>query len=162
MSLFRSGVTLFCCLGALSPTGCGFSSSPADGLQFQAPPGWRPSPGIFGFMQFWRPPTSAREVLMLLKSPKPISPDDMYSSANMQGAFKNVTVQRKRPIEICGRQPATLVQGIAESRNDTESNVDMVLSNVEGTSYLAMYVRPVDEVPNPMAMAALRELCAKR
>jgi hypothetical protein len=112
-------------------------------------------------MQFWRPPSGTREVLMLLKSPKPLSSKDVYSDANMQGAFKSVTIQRKRAVEICGNQPAFSVQGFATSRNDTQSRVDMMMANVRGTSYLAMYVRPLDEPPNPMAMAALRELCAK-
>lgn len=98
---------------------------------------------------------------MLFKSPKPLQSSDVYSSANMQGAFKSVTVMRKQTIEICGNQPALFVQGTAVSRNDTESNVDMVLSTVRGASYFAMYVRPMEVPPNAQAEAALHELCAK-
>lgn len=79
----------------------------------------------------------------------------------MQGAFKSVTVRRKQTIEICGNQPAFFVEGTAISRNDTESNVDMMLSTVRGVSYLAMYVRPMEVPPNAQAEAALHELCAK-
>lgn len=157
----RSVVAVFCCLGALVLPGCNFRASPADALQFQPPSGWRSSSGILGFMQFWRPPLGTHEALMLFKSPKQLSPNDVYSSANVQGAFKGVTVQHKRSIEICGHQPASLVQGIAISRDGTESSLDMVLSDVRGTSYMALYLRPIDKPPNPMAMAALRELCAK-
>ena len=98
---------------------------------------------------------------MLFKSPKPLATGDIYSDANMQGAFKSVTVLRKQTIEICGNQPAYFVQGTAISRNDTLSNVDMMLSTVHGVSYLAMYVRPMEVPPNPQAEAALHGLCLK-
>lgn len=116
---------------------------------------------MLGYMQFWRPPSHVREALMLFKSPKTLTADDLYSDANMQGAFKSVTVLRKQKIQICGNQPALSVQGIAISRNDTESKVEMAMATVRGTSYLAMYVRPIDVPANPQAEAALRELCAK-
>jgi hypothetical protein len=161
MKLLRGGATTLWCVAACALSGCGLSASPADGLRFQPPAGWRSSPGILGFMQFWRPPSGVREVLMLFKSPKPVTSGDMYSDANMQGAFKSVTVQRKRSIKICGNQPALFVQGIAISRENTESNVEMVLANVRGTSYFAMYVRPTDVAPDPQAEGALYELCAK-
>ena len=32
------------------------TSSPADNLTFKAPAGWQASPGIMGFMQFWKAP----------------------------------------------------------------------------------------------------------
>jgi len=116
---------------------------------------------MLGFMQFWRPPSGEREVLMLFKSPKALQASDVYSSANMQGAFRSVTVRRKQTIEICGNQPALFVQGTAISRNNTESNVDMVLSTVHGTSYFAMYVRPMEVPQNAQAEAALHELCTR-
>ena len=161
MRLLRSGAAVLCGLAAFATAGCGLSASPADGLRFQAPPGWRPSPGVLGFMQFWRPPSGAREVLMIFKSPKKLSANDVYSSANMQGAFKNVTVLRKQTLQICGNQRALFVQGRATSRNDTESNVDIVITDVLGTSYMAMYLRPIDAAANPQAEAALHELCPK-
>jgi hypothetical protein len=158
MRLFAGGAIA---LVALALAGCAFHASPTEGLQFRPPPGWRSSPGILGFMQFWRPQSGVREALMLFKSPKPLASSDVYSSANMQGAFKSVTVRRKQNIEICGNQPAYFVQGTAVSRNDTLSNVDMMLSTVHGVSYLAMYVRPMEEPPNAQAEAALHGLCLK-
>ena len=152
---------VFCCLAAFALSACGLNASPTGGLRFQPPPGWRPSPGMLGYMQFWRPPSGVREALMLFRSPKRLSSDDLYSDANMQGAFKSVTVLRKQNVQICGNQPAVIVQGIAISRNDTESRVEMVMATVRGTSYLAMYVRPIEVPANPQAEAALRELCAK-
>jgi hypothetical protein len=152
---------VFCCLAAFALSACGLNASPAGGLRFQPPPGWRPSPGMLGYMQFWRPPSGVREALMLFRSPKRLSSDDLYSDANMQGAFKSVTVLRKQNVQICGNQSAVIVQGIAISRNDTESRVEMVMATVRGTSYLAMYVRPIEVPANPQAEAALRGLCAK-
>ena len=49
--------------------------------RFKAPPGWQASPGIMGFMQFWRPPDNDNEVLMLFKSPKPIEDRTKSSTA---------------------------------------------------------------------------------
>ena len=98
---------------------------------------------------------------MLLRSPKRLTSEDVYSSANMQGGFKNVTVLRKQQMQICGNQSALFVEGRATSRNDTESNVDIVITDVAGTSYMAMYLRPIDEPANQQAEAALHELCAK-
>lgn len=161
MRLLRSSATAYCCLAALTLAACSLRASPTEGLRFQAPAGWRASPGILGFVQFWRPPSGTREALMLLRSPRSLSQSDVYSSANMQGAFKSVTVLHKRPAKICGNQSALFVQGIAISRNDTESNVDMVITDVRGTSYMAMYLRPTDVPANPQAEAALHELCAK-
>jgi len=98
---------------------------------------------------------------MLFRSPKPITSNELYSDANMQGSFKSVTVTHKRSIRLCGSQPALLVQGTAVSRNDRESNVEMMLANVRGTSYFAMYVRPSELPANSQAEGALYELCAK-
>lgn len=116
---------------------------------------------MLGYVQFWRPPSGVREVLMLFKSPKTLTADDLYSDANMQGAFKSVTVLRKQNVQLCGNQPAVAVRGVAISRNDTESKVEMVLATVRGTSYMAMYVRPIEAPANRQAEAALHELCAK-
>ena len=42
------------------------------------PPAGSSSPGIMGFMQFWRPPSNEREVLMLFKSPTPLETHDVF------------------------------------------------------------------------------------
>lgn len=148
-------------LAALAASGCALSASPADGLNFKAPAGWRSSPGIMGFMQFWRPPADDREVLMLFKSPKPLQPSDVFSNAQLHDTLKNVTIERRNSIEICGHQPATYVQALGSSDRHGDERVDMVMTNTAGSGYFAMYVRPLQTTPNPSAQAALRELCAK-
>ena len=107
MRSFKSGILALITLAA---SGCAWSASPADGLRFQAPAGWRSSPGIMGFMQFWRPPGDDQEVLMLFKSPKPLQPRDVFSTTELQDTLKHATIERRQTIEICGAQPATYVE----------------------------------------------------
>jgi hypothetical protein len=161
MRFFKSRIAAICCIGALAPMGCSFTASPAEGLQFQAPPGWQSSPGIMGFMQFWRSPSSDREILMLFKSPKPLATNEVFSNAQMQDSLKNVQIQSRRTIQICGNQPAAYVQARGSSAKGGDESVDMVMTTTHGTSYFAMYVRPIGAQPNPAAELALRELCPK-
>jgi hypothetical protein len=160
MKHVKSVAAVIACIGALAQGGCAFNASPADGLQFAPPPGWRSMRLVFGFMQFWRPPSKDREVLMLFNSPTAIAPNDVFSNVNMRDTLKDLRIQKRRAIEICGNQPATYVQAEGSSAKGDE-NVDMVMATVRGTSYIALYVRPVGVAPNAGAQAALRELCAK-
>lgn len=160
MSLSRIAFATFYGVGALTQSGCGFASSPADNLRFQPPPGWHASPGIMGFMQFWRPPSNDREVLMLFKSPKPVTANDVFSPENMRDTMHDVTITQRSAIQICDNQPATYIQGRGQSRRGDE-NVEVVITTTRATTYFALYARPIGAPPNPMAEAALRELCAK-
>ncbi len=161
MSSFKSAAPAFWCAGVLLiSSGCGFTGSPADGLTFQAPPGWNSSPGILGFMQFWRPPSDDREVLMLFRSPKPLSPSDVFSTQQLKQDLQSVTIERRETIKICNNQPASYVAGIGKSRRG-EENVEMLMTTTRATTYMALYVRPTQRPPNPAAEAAVRELCAK-
>jgi len=161
MKLWKRAVPAFSCAGMLLvQTGCGFSASPADGLTFAAPPGWSASPGIMGFMQFWRPPSGDHEVLMLFRSPKPLRASDVFSTQQLHGTLQSVTVQHRGTIQICDRQPASYLQGRGHSSKG-EENVEMVMTTTRGTTYMALYVRPLEQAPNAAAEAAVRELCAK-
>jgi hypothetical protein len=146
---------------ALTATGCGFNASPASGLQFQAPGGWRASPGILGMMQFWRPPADDQEVLILFKSPRPVQTSDFFSNSHMNQSVQHLNVERRQDIVICGNQRATYVQGRGVSSRGDQVAVDMIATDAAGTTYFATYVRPVATAPNAMAEAALRELCPK-
>lgn len=147
---------------AAALAGCAFASSPADDLQFKAPAGWQSSPGIMGFMQFWRPAGSDQEVLMLFKSPKPLRPGEVFTSSDLQGSVKNVKLERTQTISICNGQPATLFQAEGTSSKGVDDRVDMVMSDTGGKTYFALYVRPAAGQSNAEALSALRELCAKR
>lgn len=141
----------------LAASGCGFTSSPADNLTFTAPAGWQSSPGIMGFMQFWKAPNGNKEMLMLFKSPKPLQVRDVFNNANMREA----KVQAQKPITICGSQPAEYYKAQGTSSQGNDSNVEMVMTDAAGTTYLAMYIYPVGAAPNAQAATALRALCSK-
>jgi hypothetical protein len=141
--------------------GCGLTSSPADDLTFAAPAGWRASPGIMGFMQFWTSPSNSDEVLMLFRSPKQLDRQEVFES----GKVKDARVEQQHDITICGNQPATFLKAVAQSstnnRPTTPHHLEMTMTNANGTTYFAMYVYPLDGTPNAQAERALRELCTK-
>jgi hypothetical protein len=114
-----------------------------------------------GFMQFWRPPVDDGEVLMLVKSPKPLQAKEVFSNSQMQGTLKDVTIQELRTIQICGNQSATYLEAQGESSRQGRDQVEMVMTNTGGSTYMAMYVRPMGSAPNAAASAAVRQLCAK-
>jgi hypothetical protein len=158
MRLLQTGVAALVVLAAAA---CGINASPADGLLFQAPPGWQSSPGIMGFMQFWRPPSGGREVLILFKSPKPIKPSDITTQPGVDDSLKNTTVERREDVVICGHQPATYMEARGTSSHGDESRVEMMMATLGSATYLAIYVRPLALAPHRMAEASLRELCPK-
>jgi hypothetical protein len=114
-----------------------------------------------GFMQFWRSPTNDQELLMLFRSPKPLPAGDIFSNSQMQQTLKDVVVTRRSRIEICGDQPATYIEARGSSAKGGDEYIEMVMTNARGTSYFAMYVRPITSRPNAQAASALRELCVK-
>ena len=161
MIFARFGALVIAALGPVALGGCALSSSPADALQFQPPPGWHSSPGFLGFMQFWRPAADDREVLMLFRSPRQVDPNQIFADSRVQGDVKDVTVERRTKVYICGAQPAQYFEARGTSSHG-DSRVDMMITNIAGKTYFAMYARPIELPANPMAEAALRELCAKR
>lgn len=145
---------------ALALAACAFNASPAQGLRFQPPLGWQSSPGIMGFMQFWRTPDD-RETLILFKSPTPLTANDVFSNDRMQDTLKDMQIEERHAIQICGNQPATYVRGRGTSPKRGDEDVEMVMTTVRSTSYFALYVRPIGARPTFAAQAALRELCPK-
>jgi hypothetical protein len=141
----------------LALSGCGLTSSPADSLTFKAPAGWHGSPGVMGFMQFWTAPNSRDEVLMLFKSPKPLQVNQVFSSADL----KDADVEAQKAITICGNQSAQYFKARGTLKGNSNSDVEMVMTDAGGTTYMAMYVYPMGAQTNAAAEAALRELCTK-
>lgn len=160
MNFERRGTLAAAMLGAVALGGCAFSSSPADALQFAPPPGWRSSPAFLGFMQFWRPAADDREVLMLFRSPRQVDPNQIFADSRVEGNVKDVTVERRTKVYICGAQPAQYFEARGTSSHG-ETHVDMMITNIAGKTYFAMYARPIELPANPVAEAALRELCTK-
>lgn len=148
-------------------SGCGLTSSPAEGLTFAAPSGWQSSPGIMGFAQFWTPGSNSDEVLMLFRSPKQLDTSKPIDSKIWEsGKLKNTKIEDQRRITICGNQPATFFRGNAESSNgnspDKPHNLEMAMTNAGGATYFAMYVYPMNRHPNVQAESALHQLCVKQ
>lgn len=157
MTYARSSILTVLAAAAVALSGCGLTSSPADNLTFKAPGGWQGSPGIMGFMQFWKPPAGKSEVLMLFKSPKTLTTTEVFKNADLTDA----TVRAQKAITICGNQSAQYYKALGTSKNGNDSNIEMVMTNANGTTYMAMYVYPVAGTANGDAEAALRELCSK-
>jgi hypothetical protein len=141
---------------AATLAGCGFTSSPGDSLTFKAPKGWRASPGIMGFMQFWQGPADG-EVLMLIRSPKPLKTSEVFSNADLRDA----DLQTEKPIDICGNQPARYFKAKGKWKSQRDSTVEMVMSNAGGATYMAMYVHPQGTPANPDAETAIHQLCVR-
>jgi hypothetical protein len=141
---------------ALAMAGCGLTSSPADGLTFKPPAGWQASPGIMGFMQFWKSPSDDNEILMLFKSPKKLDESQVFTTANL----RDEKMKSRQDINICGRQHAVYLQGTATGKGGNK-DVRMVMSDANGTTYFSMYVYPAGAPANGEATSALRELCTK-
>lgn len=158
MRLLRIAASAVACAPVLAA--CAFNASPAQGLRFQPPPGWQSSPGIMGFMQFWRT-ADDREALILFKSPTRLTANDVFSNDRMKDTVKDMQIEQRSPIQICGNQPATYVRGRGTSPKRGDEDVEMVFTTVNGTSYFALYTRPIGATPNSAAEAALRELCPK-
>jgi hypothetical protein len=111
-------------------------------------------------MQFWRT-ADEREALILFKSPRPITANDILSNDRMKDTLQGLQIEQRHAIQICGNQPATYVRGRGTSPKHGDEDAEMVITTVNGTSYFALYVRPIGAEPNFAAQAALRELCAK-
>ena len=146
---------------ALATSGCGLTASPADSINFAAPKGWNSSPGIAGFMQFWRSPRDG-EVLMLFRSPKPVNTSDIFRSADV----KDVQIESQKAIEICdGLQAAQQFNLRAKSESNGEThdvNATTVMSTSGGATYFAVYVHRVETPPDADAVSATHELCQKK
>lgn len=159
--MLRYPCALAGCALLIATAGCGLTSSPAEHLTFKAPAGWQGTPGVMGFMQLWRAPGSSDQVLMLFKSPKPLKTGDVLNSADL----KDTRVVTTQHANICGNQPAEMVtaQGTSQRLTQKSRNVtmDMVMSDANGTTYIAAYVYPTGTAPDPAAAAAIKELCAK-
>lgn len=113
-----------------------------------------------GFMQFWRS-ESDREALILFKTPKQVTANDIFSNDRMKDTLQGMQIEQRQAIQICGSQPATYVRGRGTSPKRGDEDVEMVFTTINDASYFALYTRPIGSVPNVAAEAALRELCSK-
>lgn len=147
--------------------GCAQTHSPAEDLTFSAPNGWQESSSFLRpNMQYWRPSEEASEALLLIRFP--YAGPDLASAVHQldfQGLNTRVQIDSLFNVTICGNQPAIYLVGenfLETKDGELEKSVRMVVSNVNGATYVAEYNYPLGGEPNAEALAALRQLCAKK
>jgi hypothetical protein len=158
----KAGVTLF---GLVTLAGCGIISSPADGLRFQAPNGWHSSPGIMG-IQFWKPADKNYEFLMLHKFKPGLRYNyiELFTDGSLKRMRMNMSPTRiikVSPMRVCGSQDATYFRGTKDYVAAGRENAEATFTVINDTTYLLLYVYPLNAMPNREAETALRELCPR-
>ena len=147
--------------GVLALSACGSAS---DALTFKAPPGFKPDVSVGPFMQTWSGPN--RSVMMLMAFPTKIDIKNRIENS----PISNAKVVRDQAITICNHQPARFGQmtganiqvgSPAPAGSQNPQQVDFVATSVNGKTYMAFYVRPENVPANPVAEAALRNICPK-
>lgn len=155
--------------------GCGNAS---DNLAFKAPAGFTAKASVLGMVQIWTGGTSAdQSMIMLTKLPvkkdvadKNFAPIDLSSTAGLKN--DKTTVESSKQITICGNQPARFVRmsSVAGAPSGDKSQtpqsakrvqMEMLMTNVGNNTYMAMYMHPKADKPDPAAEAALKTVCAK-
>jgi hypothetical protein len=146
---------------SLALTGCG---SATDGLAFKPPAGWTAFPSFLGFghMAMWFKKASDNkqdQMLMLIRGQD-------TSSMNLknvpQAGIGAVRSQKQSTITICGNQRAQYLSAVGSGHNGEDQSMEMVSTPIGNQSYLAMYIRPQADKPDPDAEAAIRSLCAAK
>lgn len=142
--------------------------SATDSITFKAPANYAPKASLGPFMQVWST-ADKHSALVLMQLPAQVSLDDMLTKANLKDAHVNV----KRMITICGNQQAVYAEmtgtvggtvnvGVADGKTATNpGDVDFLGTNVNGHTYMAMYVRERSAPADPAAVAAIHDVCPK-
>lgn len=139
----------------------GFSAcgSPTDSTTFTVPDGWKATVGFGPFMQIWTRRGDDSQVLMLMKLPVAMKPQDAMSSANI----KNGKVDKQETITICGKQQAMFFAATSvDEKTHRRSADELVMSNVNGNMFMAIYSRPEHAPVDQAAENAIRNVCPKK
>jgi hypothetical protein len=147
---------------AASLAGCG---SPASNITFNAPAGWKSTPGIFGRFQMWITGTDAnnRQMVMLVRGDQGMKMEDSQSLSGTRGMhdFKRST------ISLCGSQRGDYFVGRGEGTVGSpggrriEETVEGVTTTIGDSKYVALYIRPASMPADAQAEAALHSICPK-
>jgi len=137
MNGFRWIAAAVCCAGL---TACG---SATDAVTFKAPAGYESAASLGPFMQLWKGPSEG--VLMLMAMPTKIDLSKIVDNANVRDA----QVLKQTSLRICGNQPAVYASMIGErgelnaspapSVKAEKDRIDILATNVNGKTYMAMY-----------------------
>ena len=149
-------VTFACALA-----GCG---SATDAVTFKPPANYASAAQLGPFMHLWRGPQ--RSALVLMAFPTKIDFDEAITSSNV----KDARVLKQSSIRICGNQPAYYASMIGEGDSFgtatpgvtvEKRQVDLLMTDVGGRTYMAMYVRPVGTPEDTAAEDAIRNVCSR-
>ncbi len=146
---------------SLALAGCG---SATDGLNFKAPAGWTALPAFIGFghFQMWTKKSSDNkqdEMLMLVRGQSTTTLDLKTMPQAGMGALK---AQKQSTIKICGNHSAQYLSAVGSGHSGKPQALEMVSTPVGGQIFLAMYIRPQTDRPDPGAETAIRSLCAAK
>ncbi len=145
-------------LASAALAGCG---SVTAGVDFKAPAGWAATPSILGRMQMWTKKAADNkqdQMVMLVRG----------SNANIdlrtipQVGSNAMTMTKQSTITICGNQKAQFASGTGSGHSGQKQTMEMVSATVGQDGFVAMYLRPQSDRPDPEAEAAIRSLCAAK
>jgi len=157
MSMQRFFVFLAVLACASTLAGCG---SATDAVTFKAPANYTSAAQIGPFMQLWKGPQD--NSLALMAFPAKIDLDKATTGSDI----KNAQVIKHAMIRICGDQQAYYVSMIGEHADSGAAPgqkrlIDVLATDVNGKTYLAMYIRPVGTSADTAAEDAIRNVCSK-
>ena len=136
--------------------------SPASDISFNAPAGWKSTPGVFGRFQMWITGDKAadRQMLILVRGDQTMRMEDSQSFSGTRGMhdFKHATIM------LCGSQHADYFVGRGEGTNGgqrVQQTVEGVTTTIGSSKYAALYIRPVSMRADAQAEASLHSICPK-
>lgn len=146
--------------------GCG---STTDNLDFKVPAGFESKLNTF-VMSMWMkgPKDNPDSLLMLFKSPvkmdesklnKDFDPSTFTSSSGM----KNTKIESTEKVQICGEHPAMLLKmtGTNEQVKGKDMDIEMLVTEWNGTAYMAMYAYQHGDSADPAGEDAIKSVCEK-
>lgn len=145
--------------GVLSACG-----SATDHVSFQAPPAYKSVVSVGPFMQMWA--GEHQNVIMLMALPTKFDLD----KAVMESPVKGATVEKESKINICGGQEALFLNMVGNVKSASSSSgangdkpqqIEFLTTNVNGKTYMAMYIRPKGSAPDTSAETAIKDVCPK-
>ncbi len=152
-----------CTLGvvciAATLAACG---SPASDITFNAPAGWKSTPGMFGRFQMWITGNNAadRQMVMLVRGDQNMQVEQSQSFSGTRG----MRDLKRSSVTLCGSQHADYFVGRGESNSGgqrTMQTVEGVTTSIAGSKYAVLYIRPVSMRADAQAEAALHSICPK-
>lgn len=125
-------------------------SSLQNATNFQPPPGWSGTPGLFGRVQMWQ---SGSQTVMLIKGDARRA-DVFY---NPQLALSGMRDVQHSKLRVCGNRTADYYRGV---KSDGAIVEGISVPGSGNTRWIALYIRDEAKTPaDPHAEQSLRTLC---